>query len=533
MGNASHRDSVGVVTHIVYYDTAYGDWTASSPGSTSSASATCARASTRTPLRAGATGTSATTGRSSSPPHTGSASPSAQPARAAGTGTLDQILAVVGGRLRNAAEALEAPNEFDKYVGGRRWPSVLSSYARDLHRKAKALRSLRGLPILGSLVRHGRRAEPGRQPGQVARRRQHPPVHGRAVPRPAPHQGRARARRRHRPDKPVWATEAGFHNAMRAPEGEQAPVSEAAGAVYMLRTFLEHFDDGIRRTYAYELLDEKPDRSGRNPEQHFGLLRNDFSRKPAFNALRNLLTVVGRDDRRPSLRPLRIELSGDRRRAPARAPKGRRHLRRRALAPGQRLGPRSPPPGGRVAALRQGRAARRAAAYTWPTRSARPRSAGCACAAARARRARRQAAAATRLAALTQPACAAAISGRPLGEAQLQSPNLPGTPMRILFVNHTSAASGAEFALMRLITGVRRKHHVAVACPATGPLADLLDDAAVQHVPDPRLRGKPAPRPGPDTAQPRAARRRRRRSRRAPRAGSTPTSSTPTRPAPG
>jgi len=57
--------------------------------------------------------------------------------------------------------------------------------------------------------------------------------------------------------------------------------------------------------------------------------------------------------------------------------------------------------------------------------------------------------------------------------------------MRILFVNHTSAASGAEFALLRLVSGVRRKHHVAVACPASGPLADMLDDAAVQHVPIP------------------------------------------------
>jgi glycosyltransferase involved in cell wall biosynthesis len=57
--------------------------------------------------------------------------------------------------------------------------------------------------------------------------------------------------------------------------------------------------------------------------------------------------------------------------------------------------------------------------------------------------------------------------------------------MKILFVNHTSAASGAEFALMRLVAAVRHRHHVAVACPATGPLADLLDDAAVQHVPIP------------------------------------------------
>jgi len=57
--------------------------------------------------------------------------------------------------------------------------------------------------------------------------------------------------------------------------------------------------------------------------------------------------------------------------------------------------------------------------------------------------------------------------------------------MRILFVNHTGAASGAEFALMRLISGIRHRHHVAVACPPTGPLADMLDDAAVQHVPVP------------------------------------------------
>ncbi|MEA2331503.1 MAG: L-malate glycosyltransferase [Thermoleophilaceae bacterium] len=52
-------------------------------------------------------------------------------------------------------------------------------------------------------------------------------------------------------------------------------------------------------------------------------------------------------------------------------------------------------------------------------------------------------------------------------------------------MNHTSAASGAEFALMRLVGAVRRRHHVAVACPPSGPLADMLDDAAVEHVPIP------------------------------------------------
>jgi L-malate glycosyltransferase len=54
--------------------------------------------------------------------------------------------------------------------------------------------------------------------------------------------------------------------------------------------------------------------------------------------------------------------------------------------------------------------------------------------------------------------------------------------MKILFVNHTGAASGAEFALMRLVSAVRRRHHVAVACPSSGPLVEMLEEAAVQHV---------------------------------------------------
>lgn len=63
---------------------------------------------------------------------------------------------------------------------------------------------------------------------------------------------------------------------------------------------------------------------------------------------------------------------------------------------------------------------------------------------------------------------------------------LPGyywrSALRILFVNHTGAASGAEFALMRLVKGVQSTHRVAVACPSGGPLAKLLDEAAVERI---------------------------------------------------
>jgi hypothetical protein len=309
---SAFRDSVGVVTHIVYYDTAYGNW--------NRVVARLDELGVRH-LREGVYANPAPRWRDWNERYYRAVELAASRGirftfglnpPGAGTGSLDQILGVVGGRLRNAAEALEAPNEFDKYVGGRRWPSVLASYARDLHRKAKSLRSLRGLPILGpSFATVAGPSRVGNQGRWLDVGNIHPYTGGLS---PDPRHVKAELARAKvtAPNKPVWATESGFHNAMRAPRGNgnQAPVSESAAAVYMLRTFLEHFDDGIRRTYAYELLDEKRDPSSRDPEQHFGLLRHDFSRKPAFVALRNLLRVVGRDDRRPVLRRLRMDLPG-------------------------------------------------------------------------------------------------------------------------------------------------------------------------------------------------------------------------------
>jgi len=54
--------------------------------------------------------------------------------------------------------------------------------------------------------------------------------------------------------------------------------------------------------------------------------------------------------------------------------------------------------------------------------------------------------------------------------------------MRILAVNHTSAVSGAELSLMRLLDGLRREHSLAVACPPAGALAELVDRAGIQRL---------------------------------------------------
>lgn len=49
--------------------------------------------------------------------------------------------------------------------------------------------------------------------------------------------------------------------------------------------------------------------------------------------------------------------------------------------------------------------------------------------------------------------------------------------MRILFANHTADWSGAEVALMRLLTQLSAEHETAVACPGEGRLPEILDAA--------------------------------------------------------
>jgi hypothetical protein len=93
------------------------------------------------------------------------------------------------------------------------------------------------------------------------------------------------------PGKPLYITEAGFHTAVKQ-SGRQAGVSEVAQGPYVLRNLLANAGAGVARTYLYELLDERPEPGLEDQEQHFGLLRNDFSAKPAYNQLRQLLHAV-------------------------------------------------------------------------------------------------------------------------------------------------------------------------------------------------------------------------------------------------
>lgn len=91
--------------------------------------------------------------------------------------------------------------------------------------------------------------------------------------------------------KPLVVTETGYHNALDN-NGGQAPVSEAAGAKYIPRLYFQSFNAGIVKTYLYEFFDEASNPDLTNPEFHFGLVRFDGTVKPAFVAMSNLISIL-------------------------------------------------------------------------------------------------------------------------------------------------------------------------------------------------------------------------------------------------
>jgi hypothetical protein len=60
----------------------------------------------------------------------------------------------------------------------------------------------------------------------------------------------------------------------------------------MPRLYLDYFRRGVARTFSYELIDEWPDPGRTDIESALGLLRNDFSEKPAYVVLKRLLALL-------------------------------------------------------------------------------------------------------------------------------------------------------------------------------------------------------------------------------------------------
>lgn len=109
-------------------------------------------------------------------------------------------------------------------------------------------------------------------------------------------------------NKPIVATETGYFTAIPFLKG--GGISEEAQGIYTPRLFLSYYQQGITRTYLYEMLEQEPSSSITqtfNNENHFGIYRSNFAEKPAATNLRRLLTRL--EDSNTSFTPEKLDYS--------------------------------------------------------------------------------------------------------------------------------------------------------------------------------------------------------------------------------
>lgn len=216
-----------------------------------------------------------------------------------GTGTLDQQLDMIDANFRSAVASLEGPNEYD-IQDDPNWVANLRTYQQRLWEGANARPGLASLPIVGPSFASGDGPEEaGDLSAWTDEGNMHPYPGGEQPDRNSHLESELRMAALNTGTQRVQATETGYHNAVANTTTSHRPVSERATGTYVPRLFLDYFRRGIRRTFAYELVDtgDDPISSG----DHFGLLRNDFSEKPAFTATKRLVALL--EDRGPAFTP--------------------------------------------------------------------------------------------------------------------------------------------------------------------------------------------------------------------------------------
>jgi hypothetical protein len=187
-------------------------------------------------------------------------------------------------------EAYENPNELDLFRGGNQYISTLRSFTPALYQAVKGDSRTNALAVIGpSLTTARAYAALGDLSAYTDYGNLHNYVFGRPPGTPgwgSGHYGSIAfmmsAAKNVTGSKPVMTTEAGWGTSSKYGE-----VTEAVQLKYLTRFFFEQVLHGIRRTYTYEFYDEGPSYNT------FGLVRSDFTPKPAYAGIRNMIKLFG------------------------------------------------------------------------------------------------------------------------------------------------------------------------------------------------------------------------------------------------
>ncbi|HYZ16423.1 MAG TPA: hypothetical protein VE591_08465, partial [Candidatus Acidoferrum sp.] len=193
--------------------------------------------------------------------------------------------------IGSALEAFEGPNEYDINHGSDgSWPQTLSAYQATLYQFVKS--NLPGVAVVGpSLTTASAYAAVGNLSNVVDEGNVHdyfggrnPGTTGWGATTSFGTYGSTlynmAVARQSTSTKPIISTETGY--------GDQSSdtnwVPSSVKVHYTLRTALEHWNAGIKRTDFYQLLDQ-----GGAPFASYGLLDSAGNAKPAYTALKNLI----------------------------------------------------------------------------------------------------------------------------------------------------------------------------------------------------------------------------------------------------
>ena len=203
-------------------------------------------------------------------------------------GTPEELVARAATHLPGAIASFEGANEWDLHTD--RWVAEVRAHQQRLYRAAKADARVRSVPVIApSLGKHDRYDDLGSLTSWIDQGNLHL-YQGGYVPNYRA-DTELRAIRQVSGTKPVAVTETGWHNLSRSAYGHNYTPEDVAG-IYAPRALLEYFRVGVPRIYLFELCDRTPAPDIKDYQSHFGLVRNDFSRKPVFTSLANLMSLV-------------------------------------------------------------------------------------------------------------------------------------------------------------------------------------------------------------------------------------------------
>lgn len=219
-----------------------------------------------------------------------------------------QKIAAIAEMAGNSLLSFEGPNEYN-LTGNSDWATTLASYQRSLYGAVKGNASTAKTPVFGPALG---RPYPTTAPPNLSASLDYGNLHNYPGPKPIPEitTYNVEQAKKMSGTKPLVATETGYHNALQSTDSHK-PTSERAAGRYMPRLFLENFNRGIARTYSYELIDQFADADNNSRESNFGLVRNDGTEKPAYRSMKNLIGLL--EDPGPAFTPRSLDytLSGD------------------------------------------------------------------------------------------------------------------------------------------------------------------------------------------------------------------------------